>query len=91
MSEKFQHKPDSGSVFANDKREKETDPNAKGDALIGGVEYWVSAWTNTDKNGKRYQALKFTAKHPVAAQALAQAKAAVAPVVEDWDGDSIPF
>lgn len=57
----FQHKPDSGSLFKNDRREKDTHPHAKGSALIGGVEYWVSAWTNEGKNGK-YQSLKFSRK-----------------------------
>jgi hypothetical protein len=57
----FQHKPDTGSLFKNDKREKETHPHAKGSALIDGVEYWVSAWTN-EKNGNKYQSLKFSRK-----------------------------
>lgn len=57
----FQHKPDTGSLFKNDKREKETHPHAKGSALIDGVEYWVSAWTNDGKSGK-YQSLKFSRK-----------------------------
>lgn len=57
----FQHKPDSGSIFKNDKKEKDSQPGGKGDALIGGVEYWVSAWTNDGPKGK-YQTLKFERK-----------------------------
>jgi hypothetical protein len=57
----YEMKPDSGSLFKNDKREKDTQPNAKGQALIGGVEYWVSAWTNDGPRGK-YQQLKFERK-----------------------------
>jgi hypothetical protein len=88
----YEQKPDTGSLFANDKREKETDPQAKGSALIGGVEYWVSAWTNTSqKDGKRYQSLRFTAKQPVQERGMAQAKAAIAPPVDDWEEDLIPF
>ncbi|NVD45726.1 hypothetical protein [Qipengyuania atrilutea] len=58
----YEQKPDSGSLFKNDRREKDTHPHAKGSALIGGVEYWVDAWTNEDRNGNKYQALKFKQK-----------------------------
>jgi len=57
----FTHKPNTGSLFKNDKRETDKHPNAKGSALIDGVEYWVSAWTNDGNKGK-YQSLKFSRK-----------------------------
>lgn len=59
---KFEHKPNSGSLFKNDKREKDTHAHARGDALIDGVEYWVNAWTNTKADGEKYQSLKFSRK-----------------------------
>ena len=58
----YEQKDNSGALFANDKREKETQPNAKGSAMIDGVEYWVSAWTNTSSKGTKYQSLKFERK-----------------------------
>lgn len=58
----YEQKPDSGSLFKNDRREKDTHPHAKGTALIGGVEYWVDAWTNEANNGTKYQSLKFKPK-----------------------------
>ena len=58
----YQQKDNTGSLFANDKREKETQPNAKGSATIDGVEYWLSAWTNTTNDGKKYQSIKFERK-----------------------------
>jgi len=58
----FQHKPNSGSLFKNDKREKETHAHARGSALIDGREFWVSAWTNTRDSGEKYQSLKFSPK-----------------------------
>lgn len=58
----FQHKENSGSLFKNAKRDKETQPNARGDALIGGVLYEISAWTKKDKNGNPWQSLSFKAK-----------------------------
>ena len=59
---KYQQKENSGSLFKNTKKEKDTHPNATGSALIGGVEYWVSAWTKKDKNGNAWQSLAFTPK-----------------------------
>jgi len=58
----FEHKPDTGSLFKNDKRETDSHPNAKGSALIDGVEYWVVAWTNFKGDGSPYQSLKFSKK-----------------------------
>lgn len=57
----YQQKEGQGSLFKNDERQSEKHPNAKGSALIGGVEYWVSAWTKEGKNGK-WQSLAFTPK-----------------------------
>ena len=57
----FQHKPNTGSLFKNDDRKTDSHPNARGSALIDGVEYWIASWTNDGKNGK-YQTLKFSRK-----------------------------
>lgn len=83
----FQQKPNTGSIFKNDMKTTDTQPNAKGSALIGGKEYWVSSWTKTDKNGQKYQSLAFTVKEPKAAAAPARA---AAPVAADPD-DAVPF
>lgn len=58
----YETKPNTGALFKNDRREKDSHPNAKGSALIEGVEYWVSSWTNEDRNGNKYQSLKFERK-----------------------------
>jgi len=58
----FEKRDLSGALFKNHKRETDNHPNAKGDALIDGVEYWVSAWTKKDKNGNPWQSLSFTPK-----------------------------
>ena len=52
----FEQKDNTGVIFKNDKREgNENAPHGKGTIMVGGVEYWLSAWTNTDKNGNKYQ------------------------------------
>ena len=63
----FEHKPNHGSAFKNDKRKKDdpethSRPNYTGDALIGGVAYFMDAWINVRENGDRYISAKFKAK-----------------------------
>jgi hypothetical protein len=58
----YEMKENSGSLFKNAKKAADSHPGATGSALIGGVEYWVSAWTKKDKNGNPWQSLSFTRK-----------------------------
>jgi hypothetical protein len=44
----------SGSFSANKRKEKETHPDIKGKATIGGVAYWISGWKKTNDNGIWY-------------------------------------
>lgn len=85
----YEMKDMSGSLFKNDRREKDTHPNAKGTALIEGVEYWVDAWTNEARDGSKYQSLKFKRKD--AAQTGSYAKQEPQRDPFDDDSDSVPF
>ena len=89
MSE-YETKDFTGVLFRNDKRERDSQPQAKGSAVIDGVEYWVSAWTNESAKGNKYQSLKFTRKDDVHNAGMAQAKAAIGESAEVID-DDIPF
>lgn len=64
----YELKNNEGSLFKNTRREKDTHPHATGTALIGGVEYWVSAWTKEGQKGK-FQSLAFKVKEPKREQA----------------------
>lgn len=57
----YEQRDNSGTLFKNDRREKDTQPNARGSALIDGVEYEVSAWTKQGRNGP-FQSLSFKRK-----------------------------
>ena len=57
----YEQKDNTGSLFKNDRREKDSHPHAKGSATIDGVEYWVSAWTKEGQKG-RWQSLSFQRK-----------------------------
>lgn len=92
----YEQKPNTGALFRNDKREKDTHAHARGDALIDGVAYYVDAWTNTDRNGNKYQSLKFKRKEQV--QRVADDPRTHGTVADDMDGgsaaapdDEIPF
>lgn len=58
----YEPKDFTGSLFKNDRATSEKHPQATGSATIDGVDYFVDAWTNVDKNGNRYQSLKFKRK-----------------------------
>jgi hypothetical protein len=73
----------SGSLFKNDRRGKDTHPNATGTAMIEGVLYEIAAWTKQDKNGNPWQSLAFKRKDEKPA---APAKNA-APAKDDFDDD----
>jgi len=83
-----------GALWKNDRqRDGKKDPQYTGNAQVGGVEFWLKCWINTDKAGKKYMSLKFEEK-----QAKASAKAEDAPNFDermnpaeaDFD-DAIPF
>ena len=76
----------SGSIFKNDKKETDKHPNAKGSALIDGVEYWVSAWTKESKDGGKYQSLSFQKKDD-----KPQSKPQPKPQSNDTFNDDIPY
>lgn len=85
----YEQKPDTGSLFVNDRREKDSQPNAKGTALIGGIQYWVSAWTNETKGGQKYQSLKFERKDD-RNQSASRDAADSRERAQSYDDDSLP-
>ena len=82
---KFEQRDNSGTLWKNDHRESEKHPNAKGSALIDGVEYWVSAWTKEGQKGK-FQSLSFERKDAAPAK-----QAPRRPSRDDDNNSDIPF
>jgi hypothetical protein len=52
----------SGALFKNDRKEKETHADYRGSLTAAGVEYWLDAWLNKDKNGNTYLGVKVKPK-----------------------------
>jgi uncharacterized protein (DUF736 family) len=89
----YEQKDNSGSLFKNDRKESDTHPDYKGSALLNGVDHWLDAWINTDRNGNKYMALKFKPKDAGGAHRVADTArslpATSAPAATT--SDSIPF
>ena len=57
----YEMRDNSGSLFKNEDRQKDTHANARGSAVIDGVHYFVDAWTKDGEKGK-WQSLSFKKK-----------------------------
>lgn len=55
-----------GSLFDNDKKEKETHPDFTGSINVDGKEYWLNGWKKTSKTGKRFFSLSVNPKNGAA-------------------------
>jgi hypothetical protein len=42
-----------GSLFSNDRKEKDSHPDYKGSINIDGVEYWISGWKKKIQRGDK--------------------------------------
>lgn len=76
--------PNSGSLFQNDRKTKETHPDYTGQAEIDGVAMWISGWKKQTKAGKTFLSLSFKVKE----EATGEKPAAPAPALAD---DEVPF
>jgi len=86
----FEPRDNSGSVFVNDKKESDKHPDRSGQAMIGGVEYWVSGWLKKTKDGKPYLSLAFKPKgeKPQPTTSKMQPRGSMK---DQLDDDMVPF
>jgi len=56
----YKHKDNNGSLFVNDKKEKDSQPDYTGSINIAGKLYRISAWDNKAQTGKKYFGLKIS-------------------------------
>ena len=81
----FEKRDNSGTLGRNDKKTESKHPDHKGQATVGGVDYWVSAWIKEGPTG-RFFSLSFTPKD--ASRSSAPVSNEERKGVED---DEIPF
>ena len=58
----YEQKDNSGSLFKNDKKEKENHPDYRGSINVAGTDYWLDAWIKESKAGKKYMSLSVKPK-----------------------------
>jgi len=74
----------SGALFRNDRKEKDTHPDYTGTININGTDYYQSAWVKKDKNGKSYFSQSFKPKEQQPTQQASRA-------VQNDGTDDLPF
>lgn len=81
----YEQRAGNGALFKNDRKEKETHPDYKGDAkLPDGTDVWLSAWVKEGAKGKFFS-LSIQKKEEKPKEPVATAKPSVG-----FD-DDIPF
>lgn len=75
---RFRTAKNSGALYRNDRKTKETDPDIKGQITINGEEFWVSGWSAVSKRGMPYLSLSIIEKDIVHEQGMKQAREAAA-------------
>ena len=53
-------KDNSGALFVNDRKEKESQPDYTGKCMVNGRMMQISSWKNTSANGNAYLGLSFS-------------------------------
>jgi len=80
-----------GSIWKNEKKEKDTHPDFTGVLDVDGVEYWVSAWKRKPDAAEKAPALSFSIKpKEEKQQAQRQQNKKSGGSFDDMDAD-IPF
>jgi hypothetical protein len=83
----------SGLLAKNKRKEKDTHPDYSGSINVGGVEYWLSGWLKTGKEGSKLAGEKFfsLSVRPKDEQRAAAPAPAPSPPPRDEFNDDIPF
>ena len=58
----MEQRNNSGSLFKNDRKETETQPDYTGSAVVGGTHYWMSAWIKKPEGKKPLFSFSFKEK-----------------------------
>lgn len=56
----YEHKDNSGSLFRNDRKEKENQPDYKGSCMVNGTKMEMAAWIKEKADGSKFMSFKFS-------------------------------
>ena len=82
----WETRENSGSMFKNTRKERETHADMTGEINVNGTLYWLNGWRKIDKNGNAWLSLSVKEKVPRNDQAPVQNGNA-----KDILDDDIPF
>lgn len=60
----YEQRDNNGSIFRNNRKENDKQPDLSGSGMVNGKEVWVSGWRKIDKNGDEWISLAFKDKEP---------------------------
>ncbi len=95
----YEQRNNSGSLFKNDRKNNERQPDYNGNAIINGKTMRISAWIKKSQNGTAFMSLAFEEVNGAYQQNASQQSApapqrpasAPAPVNLDTDPSDLPF
>ena len=72
----YETRDNTGKLFKNEKKEKDTHPDYTGTALINGVEHFMDAWIKRSESGRNWMSFSFKPKQKQATPAPPPARQA---------------
>lgn len=93
MAKNFEQRDMSGSVFVNNRKEKETHPDRTGRCMINGQMFWISGWIKQKpSDGEHWLSLAFKEMSPDESERYAPKGAdATQPQWQGSDKEQVPF
>lgn len=85
------NKDNEGAIWKNEKRTTDRHPHFTGNAVINGVEYWVSAWKRDEDAKPNAPALKFSLRPKEQRTDSERSQDAQRPAGGDDFSDDVPF
>jgi uncharacterized protein (DUF736 family) len=58
----YEMRDNTGSIWVNDRKDKDEHPDRTGSIMVAGVEYWLNGWLKKTKDGKPYLSLSVKPK-----------------------------
>jgi hypothetical protein len=85
----YEQRDNTGAMFKNTRKENDKQPNLTGNALIEGVDYWVSGWIKVDKNNEKW--ISFSLKRKDGNTASGNKPAPSRQTAAELEDNDLPF